>query len=150
MCRKLKNIVVVYLLITIVFASVGVRVYASFCSCTESTVYSFEVHDNCCASHSDDEPVCNDEGTNFVHQESRSCCGETSIFVKITDTFLASSQVVISSVLPFFLLFEAHVCSLLQLSPSFTFKDIYNLYQTFLSGKDFLIFIHNLKIPAVH
>lgn len=148
MHKSLKHIAIIYLLFTIVFASGGVKVYTSYCACKQMISFSLSTPDECCTTHSHDHCNTHDDDGDETNESPSNCCNEASIFIKIVDSFIHASSIVVANESFIVLFFNSFSLFVDDTSQSTDQPDVFPLIKPLLHGKDILCFLQSYKIPA--
>lgn len=150
MYNRFKHIATIYLLIAIIFASVGVRLYTSYCACEEMYSVSVSGAEACCTDHEHSQcrtDADHEHDQNTGHADG--CCKENSVFIKISDSYVGSKMVCVGQIWSCAVLIGAfriaHIERQLQTD---TRINAFLLFCPRLYGRTLITFIKSYKIPV--
>lgn len=141
MLKSFKHIIAVYLMLTVVFASVGFQVYMFFCECSHNGSVAVFESNHCCDA--------NQHNTCSIPNIKNECCKKTSVFIKFTDQLFPTFKN-ISEKIVFVHSCKAFCCVLDEQKPETFSTDFYPDISEIpkLYGKTMVFRYHSIKIPA--
>jgi len=150
MIKRIKQIGIVIMVLVIFFSTTGISLYIHFCSCLNTTNYTFfpefiKNKNNCCCEEKNN----NTDNVNLYNFQNNDCCKNKHLLYKL-NTYLIPLLLKITEKISFPLLFCYESEKLVYAIFSQTdFNKLYTYYfpPPHLYGKILLLFIHHIKIP---